>query len=194
MLTRTSNWDHEAFASVLPKVLTLTAALVLAGLSAETMGLPKPSVPSLLTPLPFPWFWLMALSVGTVRMLGYPWEWLTGISYLVVSVALAVLFCVWCRPLFSGRPTGRKRTLATVASIILLSALWFYGGWGLGLKYQDYRYTLMTALGSLAFAILTAILVASSRRADSFAWSLTVNFLIFAWLVTYAFPYLGELP
>jgi hypothetical protein len=201
MLTRTSNADPEA--SILPKVLTLSAAVILAALSAETLGLLGQSIPTLLTPLPFPWVWLPALSVGVLAMLRYqdatllvpfPPTLLTAISELVAPVALATLFCIWCRPLFSGKPTGRKRTRATVASITLLSALWFYGGWDLGLKYQDYRYTLTTALGSLAFAILSAILVASSRRTGSFAWSLTVNFLIFAWAVTYAFPYLGELP
>lgn len=206
MWARASNWDDEALVSVLPKALTLCAAIILAALSAETLGLLGPSVPTLLTPLPFPWIWFAVLSVGVAALLRYqfatvlaplpfPWILLTAISKSAVPLGLAALFCIWCRPLFSGKPTGRKRTRVTVASIALLSALWFYdGGWDLGLKYQSFRYTLMTALGSLAFAALTATLVASSRRADSFAWSLIINFLIFAWLVTYAFPYLGELP
>jgi hypothetical protein len=32
------------------------------------------------------------------------------------------------------------------------------------------------------------------RRTNTLAYSLLVNILLFAWIFTYAFPYLGELP
>jgi hypothetical protein len=76
----------------------------------------------------------------------------------------------------------------------ILSFLWFRLSWNYGLQYQGFRYTLITALGSSCFAMATGTILAASERTDSFARSLATNFLIFAWAVTYAFPYLGELP
>ena len=101
---------------------------------------------------------------------------------------------LWGWPLISRQPTGRKRTRAAAAVIGLLSLVWFRGGWDYGLKSQDFHYTLTTAIGSFVFAAAIAAILASRERADRFAWSLAANFLLFAWLQTYAFPYLGELP
>jgi hypothetical protein len=49
----------------------------------------------------------------------------------------------------------------------------------------------MTAIGSLIFAAAIGTILASPKRANSYIWSLTANFLIFAWAATYAFPYIG---
>jgi len=159
------------------KKLTLGVALILVPLTALTNGLIGSGYdPTVIKPLPFPWVWL---------------AWAFGWALPVLPSAL---FWLWCRPALRGKPTGRKRTRAAAALIALLSFLWFQSGWERGLKYESYQFTLMTAIFSLLFAVAVAAILASSRRADSFVWSLIANFLIFAWLVTYSFPYLGELP
>jgi hypothetical protein len=52
----------------------------------------------------------------------------------------------------------------------------------------------MTAVISLAFAVVTGIVLLLSRRRTSLPLQLAVNFLLFAWAFTYAFPWLGETP
>jgi hypothetical protein len=166
---------RDALAWWSPKVAAFGAAYILALLSAWTTGMIGPAIPTLATPLPFPWFLLVIL----------------GGAFLALPTGL---FLIWGWPLFYGRPTSRKRTRAAAAVIGLLSLVWFRGGWDYGLKYQDFHYTLTTAIGSFVFAAAIAAILASRKRADRFTWSLTANFLLFAWLLTYAFPYLGELP
>jgi hypothetical protein len=132
--------------------------------------------PTVSTPLPFPWVWL---------------AWILGWA----GPALASgLFWLWTGPLSHGKPTGGKRTRAAAALIGILSFLWFRAEWGNGLKYEGFRFNFMTAMRSLIFAAVIGTILASPKRANSYIWSLTANFLIFAWAVTYAFPYLGEMP
>lgn len=166
---------YEAPLWLSPKRLTLGTAFVLALLTGWTTGLIRLGGPTAIMPLPFPWVWLTIFGWACPALLG-------------------VLFWLWCGALFYGKATGRKRTRAAAALIGLLSFIWFYGGWDYGLKYEGFRFNLTTAIGSFVFAAAIAAILASSRRTDSFIWSLAANFLIFAWLVTYAFPYLGELP
>ncbi len=166
---------RDALAWWSPKVATFGMVYILAILSAWTTGLIGPATPRVATPLPFPWVFLAIL----------------GPAFLALPIGL---FLLWGWPLFHGKPTGRKRTRAAAAVIGLLSLVWFRGGWDYGLKYQDFHYTLTTAIGSFVFAAAIAAILASRERADRFAWSLAANFLLFAWLLTYAFPYLGELP
>jgi hypothetical protein len=160
-----------------PKRLTFGVALILAPLTAWTTGLiGHGHAPTVIKPLPFPWVWL---------------AWAFGWA---IPVLPSAMFWLWCGSLFYGKPTGRNRTRATAFLVGLLSILWFYAGWAYGLKYQSLLFDVVSAICSLLFAAAIAAILASSRRTVSFTWSLTANFLIFAWLLTYAFPYLGELP
>jgi hypothetical protein len=159
-----------------PKVLTFGAAFVLALLTAWTTGMMSPGTsPTELIPLPFPWVWL---------------AWILG---PLSPLLLGGLFCIWCGPLFYGEPTGAWRTRAAAAMVTLLSLLWFHAEWEFGLKYETFPFTRATAIGSLVFSVVIGAILASAHRRRSFIWSLAANFLIFAWLATYAFPYLGEM-
>jgi hypothetical protein len=80
------------------------------------------------------------------------------------------------------------------ALVAIASAVWFTLSWHYGLEYQGYPYTLTTALISLVFASFAAGMLTLWRRTESLVFSLAINFLLFAWTFTYAFPYLGELP
>jgi hypothetical protein len=169
-------WKNR-LSQIPPKKLAFAAEFTLGLLTAWTTGLFRPGgMPAVIVPLPFPWFWLALL---------FGWA---------VPVLPAALFWLLCEPLSYGKPAGPIRTRVAAALIGILSFMWFYSGWNLGVKYEGVRFTVMTALGSLFFAAAITLILASSRRTRSYAWSLTANFLIFAWAVTYAFPYLGEMP
>lgn len=137
------------------------------------------------------------------RLLPFPWIWLgwilveTGMRQAVAIVPLlpGIFFCLWCWPVIAERPMSRRRTLIAAATVASASAVWFCISWNYGVRYQGMRYTTTTALASVLFAVVIGgLLIVSRRRAASSAYSLAVNFLVFAWAVTYAFPYLGELP
>ncbi len=76
----------------------------------------------------------------------------------------------------------------------MASIVWFVEGWRYGLKYESLTYSISTALLSAVLAVFTGILILRLRRGPSFALNLLTHFVLFAWLITYAFPYLGELP
>lgn len=85
--------------------------------------------------------------------------------------------------------------MAAFALVTVASMVWFGTGWHYGVEYQGYRYTLATALISLGFAAIAGGMLMRWRTESlSLPFSLTINFLLFAWVFTYAFPYLGELP
>jgi hypothetical protein len=160
-----------------PERLTFGAASVLALLTAWTTGLIGSRYgPTAIAPWPLPWV-LLAAAIG--------WA---------CPLLLGVMFWLWCGRLSYGKATGRTRTRAAAVSIAILSFMWFYSGWKYGLKYQSFRFNLLTAIGNCVLTVAIAVILVSPKRSNSFAWSLTANFLIFAWLVTYAFPYFGELP
>jgi len=75
-----------------------------------------------------------------------------------------------------------------------LSACFFVWGWHEGVTHEGLRFTRVAAGLSAALVFLTAGLILSSRKRPSFRLNLLAHFVLFGWLVSYAFPYLGEGP
>ena len=121
--------------------------------------------------------------------------WLrTGVPPLLAIAIPAVFFCLWCLPSFWGRLISARRTAVAFAFVSAGSALVFGFGWHFGLQYQGYTYTLTTAVISFVSAVIVLFMLILSSRRSSLPLRLAVNFILFAWAFTYAFPYLGELP
>lgn len=143
-----------------------------------------------------------AIATGTIGGVGYfpitrtfPLPWVVLGDGFLMSVVPAVLFCLWCRPLWHDEAIPRKRTAIAASLLASASAAWFVGGISYGLRYQGFQYTISTASGSLAFAVVIAALLRLSwRRQNPVAYSLAATFLLFVWTVTCAFPWLGEYP
>ena len=119
------------------------------------------------------------------------------ISELWGTVALGLwplAFAGWARPQLLASGAFPVRSMGLWAAVQLSSVLWFAAGWKLGLRYQGSEFV----WGSLALGLLISLGVAglgfSCRKKPSFIRSLTAHWLLFAWIVTYAFPYLGETP
>ena len=156
--------------------LTLAAALALAPLSFQVLLSHR--VPSISSPFPLPLVFPVFL----------------GVPPLVAAAIPSLVFCAWSWPLFFGSTISTRRTLLAFVVVATASASVFGFYWGHGVTYQGYRYTLTTAIFSLLFAVVIAALLIRFWR-DKTTWSsLAVNFILFAWVFTYAFPYLGELP
>jgi hypothetical protein len=99
-----------------------------------------------------------------------------------------IAYWVWCW--FSS--TSSKATAIVAASIGLLSLVWFWYGWALGLQYEGALYTRSVALLDAVAAVGILVQLRYSTKSPSVGKILASKFLIVAWVITYAFPWLGE--
>jgi hypothetical protein len=106
----------------------------------------------------------------------------------------SLCFWAWSFQLFGGKAGVPKRTLVLHAVVAVLSVVWFVLGWRYGLQFEGTRFTLATAAISASFAVTISFLAWRNTRSPSYERSVAVHWLLFAWVVTYAFPYLGETP
>jgi len=105
-----------------------------------------------------------------------------------------VLFFVWNPQLFRGDARVPRRSYALFVGSVALSAVWFFGGWKLGLKYEGAHYTYaVCAINLLWIGVLAGMLLEFRKRA-SYVFNVAFHWMLFAWLGWYAFPYLGEVP
>jgi hypothetical protein len=116
----------------------------------------------------------------------------TGSSLLFFSWA-TIAFWVWNSGAFNGNPDVPKRSIVLYGILTALSIWHNVVGIPYGLRYQGKAYTVIVTSVNFALILILASLLVYSRRAPSFAKSLCFHWLLFAWLLSYAFPYLGEL-
>jgi hypothetical protein len=137
-------------------------------------------VPSIRCPMPAP-------LIIPVAALGIP-------SVLVIFIP-SVLFLVWSRSQHPDLSSSSRRARIAFILIAIASATWFGWGWHYGVKYQGYDYMRTTALINAVFSAIIAGVVITRRRTGARPVEhLILDFLLFAWTFTYAFPYFGELP
>jgi len=105
-----------------------------------------------------------------------------------------LVFWGWTLPLLKDRITIPKRTIVLYFALMALSVAWFVVGWSYGVKYEGIAFTLGSALLSAALCVATGVLLQRAWRQASFLGSLVLHWLLFAWMLTFAFPYLGETP
>jgi hypothetical protein len=159
-------------------VATLAAGGLVALVAAQAVGLFGRDIPSEFTPLPL---WLVFL------------QW-CGASALPTVIALAAIFWLWCPSLFQGASAVPNRSYALWFVVATLSAIWSLGGWHYGVRYEGLEYTAFCTLFSVALLCLSAFALWRARTVPSFSNALVFQTLLFLWLASDAFPYLGELP
>jgi hypothetical protein len=115
-----------------------------------------------------------------------------GVPLWLAPLCFAVLFWAWSPGLFRGEAIIPVRTFALLVLSGLFSLLWFGVAWRDGVKYQGFTFTVWAFLLTVLLLSLCSFLVWRSRAAQSFSKSLATHTLLFSWLVSYAFPYLGE--
>jgi len=152
--------------------------LLLFVITAQAMGMTGYGAPSLLSPYP--------LLLTLPAFMGIPIE------------LLVLLFCVLAA-LFSSqlrRGDGRipRRAIVLYCLFVPISAFMFIIGWSYGVQYQGARYVLGAAVLSAALVAILATLLWLNRRRESLWTSTVFHFLLFAWLGTFAVPYLGDTP
>ena len=161
-------------------IATIGAGLAL--LIPACIGLFASAVPSIVGPLP----------VLTV----IPAFFLSGQGMTRVAVAVPVLlFFAWHPGLLRGDAKVPKRSYFLLMVVILLDVAYFATSWKWGLQYQGAHYTHAVCAVNVAWAAFLVLAFARTwKKPSSFAYSLFLHWMLFAWLAWYAFPYLGELP
>jgi hypothetical protein len=134
--------------------------------------------PSLISPTPMP--------------LIVPILW--GVPFPLVLALPILIFWVWVRPLRSGRSVGPRKTWFLFLATGALSSAWFVSGWNYGLRYQGGVYTRTTAGLSAVLGSIVLVLLLRGKDRSTPSLGLVTQSLLFAWIVSYAFPWLGELP
>jgi hypothetical protein len=148
------------------------ATLLFTLVSAQSLGMiGNPRQPSVLAPGGLPLF-IVALPFG-------PWA-----VFFVGAVFLLVELFVMMN---DGLPARKNACIVGVVAI--LSASFIALSWN---DDHDRHYAVAVALLSALFGVLLLLLLFFTRRSRSALSTLLVHFLLFAWIATYAFPWLGE--
>ena len=113
-------------------------------------------------------------------MIGYP--------ILLVAAVASLIFLAWIALSFN---TPLLRTGFYLLSLII-SLTWYVIGWKYGVKFQGLRYVISCLAISLAEISGFIFLIKSNSLKNSNDRFLMTNFIYFAWLCSYAFPYFGE--
>jgi hypothetical protein len=161
---------------VRPLAATLAGSLLL--LATSTGALVSSNLPTVTCPMP--------LSLVLLYFLGIP----RAVVVFIPSLA----YCAWCYPAFRAAVVPWRRTAATFVVALMGSVLVFAFGWGYGVEFEGRGYTLSVGVISAALGSVSLALLLLSRKSPSATLSVIANLLLFGWIFTYAFPYLGELP
>jgi len=115
-----------------------------------------------------------------------------GIYCIVVGIPSAI-FLLWNPQLLRGVAKIPARTFVLFVLCASLTIFYFVGSWNFGIQYQGARFTYVMCVVNGMYAAVIGILFFAFRKGKDFFWkSLTIHWLLFAWLAW--FPYLGELP
>jgi hypothetical protein len=175
-------------------LITGIAALLLAALGVATVFLP---------PFPAPAWFASAFTVGPVERLWYSlpdaqrqdWLYNVGVTAAeaVYPALLAASFWLWTRPLRRGLAIPWPRSAVFIVLGALASLAWYLVGWHWGIEYQGQSTVISYLVIDIVWLGLTAACIRFSTTYASWWASLAAHFALFMWVVTIAFPWLGEM-
>jgi hypothetical protein len=160
-----------AFLAVVGLILAVSIA---AGIGTLTLRGPFPVTALAALPL----LWLAHSSVAP--------------SILGAVVMIAALYITWLRPSLRGQAQFTMSTWYGFGSLIALSAAYYWGGWSYAVQYRGRGHTLGLLVGGMLLCLSVAILGVAGRKHDSDNIALFGRWLTLVWLITYAFPLMGE--
>ena len=160
------------------KSATLSAAVFLGIASVQAFGAFGGGSPTLASPAPLP--------TTLAAMLGAPW--------IVISLIVSGLFCLWCKQLFMRQAAIPFRTWILFFGTTALTVAWYVAGWNYGLEWGGKFFTYGCAIISGLLFLACGFFLYIAKHHKSFSASLAAHLVLFVWLFSYAFPWLGETP
>lgn len=164
----TETWYRIAFL-VLGGAL---AAIPIVGFSAH--------LPTVFSPFPAPF-------TLAIWILGYP----TG---LLLATLLPVAFWMFSHQLARGEARIPLRGRVLLFPVTALAIIWTLYGYRHGAAHQGALYARTIVAINIAMPLLLTVLFQRNRRSPSYGRAFAYQWLLWAWIGSYAFAYLGELP
>jgi ABC-type xylose transport system permease subunit len=163
-------------------LITFIAGLGLLIPAALGLGLFHLGAPTVFSPLP-------ALTVIPALLLS-DWHHLGNAAVILPML----LFFLWNFRMFRGEGKVPRRSYVLLALLAVLAAIDFVVSWRDGLQYEGPKYTVAVCSVNIVWlAFLGLAFARTIKGTTSFAASLFLHWMLFAWLCWYAFPWLGEL-
>jgi hypothetical protein len=158
-----------------PVLIGMCAAI--AGITCVSVSL---GVPTLVSPLPL----LVIVPV------------FNGIQAPVVAVLIAASFAITHFRHVKGIPRPKPHFGFTVllAMTTCLTAIVLITDWSYSIGYHGRLYTIGVSIANLLCAAIVWSTWWASRTVGRYRMQVVFGFSLFAWLVSYALPYTGELP
>ena len=156
------------------ELISLTAAIAVIAYISVSSG--KPSFVS-----PFPLFVMI--------------PWFLGVPSPLVPMIPAAAFAVchvrhWRREPKAKPALGLSILLSIVSVLVPLHLV---VGWSYGTHYQGFTYCVVVATVNAAFAGVAWITWALARSSRNYRMQIAFGFSLFAWLSSFAFPWMGEI-
>ena len=120
--------------------------------------------------------------------------WLLGPSGYVSFLLLPMAFWIWSHQLGKGDGGIPRRSGVLLLVFVVLSLIWTIGGYEVARTWQGLLYARLLVAVDLGVPALLAGVLRQSRGRQTWVVSLVFHWLLFAWLGSYAFVYMGELP
>jgi len=136
--------------------------------------------PSLLAPFP-----TLTILVAFALPAAFPW---------LAAVVPSIVFAAWNPALFQGEARVPRRSLALLVALTILTIVDFTVEWRGGMHYHGAQFTVGVFIANVVWLVVIWISFGRGVRRSSFFNNLLAHWLLFAWLASFAFPYLGELP
>jgi hypothetical protein len=113
---------------------------------------------------------------------------------LLFSVLLPIVFWLLSPQLARGIATIRVRGAIALATATILSLVATAYGFRYGLQYEGAAYAWTVLAINIMTPLLLSCLLWINRRTPRYAVCFAYHWLLCAWIGSYAFAYLGELP
>ena len=111
----------------------------------------------------------------------------------LIAVGVGVLFCVWCLGALRARYQLSARTLVAPIVVAIASASWLADGWVAGAQHQGGRWLSLLVCANITFVFALAGVWRRYQVDPSSVAAIVFRWLVLAWTVTVAFPWLGEM-
>ena len=172
--------------------------IIIAACVAGLLGLAAMALP------PFPiggWFVAALLpsvdhwwySLPDPQRVMWQYDLASALTTAVYPLLVALLFWLVARPLRRGDARMVRATAVFTGIGAGASLAWFIVSWRYGLQYQGLGTVLLYLSVSTVWLIVVFVCLRSVKRSESWWAHLALQFAAFAWLVTFAFPWLGEM-
>jgi drug/metabolite transporter (DMT)-like permease len=137
---------------------------------------------------------LVALAMTPVHSIVAAMSRADAAVFVALAIGCSLFFYAWNPSLARGNSKVPTRTLVLVVMTAVLSPLLYIAGWESGARYQGRDNVTMWCWISVVFALTCLASTLAARKKPSFAAALFAQTTLFLWLLTVAFPWLGEHP